>query len=62
MLISIAGAMEVSLYYQHKNAYHMGWVVGWSIINSFKFISQMRDAIGLVVGWFVVNFVKEGRN
>ena len=33
----------------------MGWVVGWSIIESFDFISLMRDAIGLVVGWFVSN-------
>ena len=33
----------------------MGWVVGWSIINEFDFISQMRDAIGFVVGWFVIN-------
>ena len=33
----------------------MGWVVGWSIINAFDLISQMRDAIGLAVGWFVIN-------
>ena len=58
------GAMEVSYYqyHQHKNTYHMGWVVGWSIINYFNLISQTRDAIGLVVDWFVINyFAKESR-
>ena len=34
---------------------HMGWVVGWSIVNLVNPISQIRDAIELVVGWVVIN-------
>ena len=33
----------------------MGWVVGWSMINVLKFISQMRDVVGMVANWFVMN-------
>ena len=37
----------------------MGWVVGWSIVNRFNLVSQIRDAIGLIV--VLNNFAKVGR-
>ena len=59
--VLIVDATEVSQYHQHKNKYHMGWVVAWSIKYKFNLISQMTDAIGLAVGWCVINnFHKRG--